>query len=312
MKIAVIGAGKVGSAAVGNLMNVRGISEIVLIDRNIDRVEGEILDFEHTTAYAHNPGVNLSGGGYQECQDAQIIIITAGPSMQSGQTRIDLAQGNTEVLKTILGEIDRYNQEAILIMVTNPVDILTYGAYRLSNRPRNKILGTGTLIDSARLMTIVGKAYDIDPKNVFAYMLGEHGDTSFSPWSIANVCGLSLDDFGKMHIHAQLDRTKIEENVKSSGIEIFNKKGYTNHGIAAGIARLVIAILGDEKCILPVSVNLEGEYGISDIALSVPCIIGQNGIEKILEFKLNDEELGKLHHSAEFLKETTKGIRYTV
>jgi len=310
VKIAVIGAGKVGSEVVGNLMRTRGISEIVLIDQNMDRVEGEILDFEHTTAYTHNPGANLIAGTYEDCQDAGIIIITAGPSIQPGQTRIDLAKTNTNVLRSILNEIDRYNQEAALIMVTNPVDILTYGAYRLSSRPRNKILGTGTLIDSARLMTIVGKSYGIDPKNVFAYMLGEHGETSFAPWSIANICGLSLEEFGQMHVNVNLNRKQIEEDVKNIGLEIFRKKGYTNHGIAAGVMRLVIAILADEKSILPVSVNLEGEYGLSNVALSVPCVVGKNGIEKILEFRLTLGELAQLKNSAEFLQEATEDITY--
>ena len=310
MKIVVIGAGKVGSAVVGNLMAVGGVSEIVLIDQNMERVEGEILDFQHTTSYAHTLGANLRAGTYADCAGAAIIIITAGPSIQPGQTRIDLAKINTEVLRQIISEIDHYNQDAIIIMVTNPVDILTYGVKRLSNRPCRKIIGTGTLIDSARLMSIIANQYKIDSKNIFAYMLGEHGETSFVAWSIANICGLSLAEFGKLHVDAKLDYEKAEEAARNIGIDIFMKKGYTNHGIAAGVVRLVIAILSDAKSILPLSVNLDGEYGITDIALSVPCIVGQNGVDQILQFPLIQKELDKLHHSASFLKEVVTEIPY--
>ena len=311
MKVAVIGAGKVGSAVVGKLMNLGGISQIVLVDVDMNKVEGEILDYEHTTSYDHHSGVNLLAGTYADCQDAGIIIITAGPSIKPGQTRIELAEGNTEILRGILAEIDRYNQEALIIMVSNPVDVLTYGAYRLSSRPKQKIIGTGTLVDSARLMKILGKIYKIDSKKIFSFMLGEHGQTSFPAWSIANICGLSFEEFGKMEqMEIALDKVKVEEEAKNIGIEIFHKKGYTNHGIAAGVLRLVIAIMSDEKTILPVSVVLEGEYGISDIALSVPSIVGKNGIEKVLEFPLSDEELRKLRYSADFLKESIKKISY--
>lgn len=311
MKVAVVGAGKVGSAVVGKLMNLGGISQIVLIDVDMNKVEGEILDYEHTTSYDHQSGVNLLAGTYADCQDAGIIIITAGPSIKPGQTRIELAEGNTEILREILTKIDRYNQDALIIMVSNPVDVLTYGAYRLSSRPKQKIIGTGTLVDSARLMKILGKIYKIDSKKIFSFMLGEHGQTSFPAWSIANICGLSFEEFGKMEqMEITLDKVKVEEEAKNIGIEIFHKKGYTNHGIAAGVLRLVIAIMSDEKTILPVSVVLEGEYGISDIALSVPSIVGKNGIEKILEFPLNEEELKKLRYSAGFLKESIKKISY--
>jgi len=313
VKIVVIGAGKVGSAVVGKLMNLGGVSQIVLLDRDKNKVEGEILDYEHTTSYNYQPGINLSAGNYKDCKDAGIIIVTAGPSIKPGQSRIDLAKGNTEVLKNIITEIDRYNQDAKIIMVSNPVDILTYGAYRLSNRARNKIIGTGTLVDSARLMKIIAKLYKIDAKTIFSFMLGEHGETSFPAWSIANICGLSFEEFAKMenrYCEVNLDRDKIAEEARNVGIDILNKKGYTNHGIAAGVLRLVIAILSDEKTILPVSVVLKGEYGISEIALSVPCIVGENGIEKILEFPLAEEELAKLHVSADFLKESIQDLVY--
>lgn len=310
MKIVVIGSGKVGSAVVGNLMSVRGISQIVLIDQNHDRVEGEILDFSHTTAFAHTPGVNLVAGDYKDCVGADIIIITAGPSIQPGQTRTDLSVCNTKVIREIIGKIDEYNQDSFIIMVTNPVDILTYGAFRYSSRPRHKIIGTGTLIDSARLMKIIGDAYHIDAKNVFAYMLGEHGQTSFAAWSISNICGLSLEEFGRLHVNAKIDKQQVEQTARDIGLAVFNKKGYTNHGIAAGVIRLVISITSDEKCILPVSVVLNGEYGIQDMAVSVPCIIGGNGVEQILEFPLSQEEIKKLQYSADFLKQTITNIQY--
>ncbi|MCX7799799.1 MAG: L-lactate dehydrogenase [Fimbriimonadales bacterium] len=301
MKVAVIGAGKVGSAVVGDLMHVGAVSEIVLVSRDRFRAEGEVLDYQHTTSFTHYPCVNVTVGGYEDCADADLAVIAAGPSIEKGQTRIDLAAQNVQVLREILQGLDRHCPGSQLIVVTNPVDVLTYAAYRLSDRPRNRVIGTGTMIDTARLIRSIAAAYRIDPKNVFVYMLGEHGETSFAAWSMANICGLGLEEFGRLHVAASLDRAAEEERAKQAGYEILRRKGYTSHGIAAAVARLVIAIASDEKCILPVSVPLEGEYGLRNTALSVPCVVGAGGVEKVLEFPLSLEERRRLQASADHL-----------
>jgi len=303
MKVAVIGAGKVGSAVVGDLMHVGSVSQIVLVSRDRYRAEGEVLDYQHTTSFTHYPCVDVRVGGYEDCAGADLAVIAAGPSIQEGQTRTDLAAQNVQVLREILDGLDRHCPQCFLILVTNPVDVLTFAAHRLSARPRNRVIGTGTMIDTARLIQSIASAYRIDPKNVFVYMLGEHGETSFAAWSMANICGLSLEEFGKLHVAARIDRDQEELRAKQAGYEILRRKGYTSHGIAAAVARLVIAIATDEKCILPVSVPLEGEYGLRDTALSVPCVVGAGGAEKVLEFPLSLEERRRLQASADHLAE---------
>ncbi|PRX19189.1 malate dehydrogenase (NAD) [Orenia metallireducens] len=309
MKVVVIGAGMVGSAVIGELLAHGGISEIYLLDLDRDKAEGEILDYSHTTSYNYNPSANLKIGDYHHCKDADLIIMTAGPSIKKGETRIDLAGKNAEVMRGIMKNITRYTKDAIIIPVTNPVDIVTYVAAAEFDYPRNKIIGTGTIVDSARLMRIIGNKYNLDPKNVFAYMLGEHGTTSFAAWSISNICGYTLEDFIKVRgFHINLDKDDIEEDTKKIGMEVWRKKGYTNHGIAAGVGRIVKAISLDEKSILPVSVLLKGEYGIEGVALSVPCIVSEKGVEKLLEFPLAKEEMEKLESSAKSLQEVIRQI----
>jgi len=212
-------------------------------------------------------------------------------------------------MRDIMKNITTYTKEAVIITVTNPVDIVTYVAAEEFDYPRNKVIGTGTIVDSARLMRIIGNKYNLDPKNVFAYMLGEHGTTSFATWSISNICGYTLEDFIKVRgFNINLDKDAIEEDTKKIGMEVWRKKGYTNHGIAAGVGRIVKAISLDEKSILPVSVLLKGEYGIEGVALSVPCIVSEDGVEKLLEFSLSEEEMEKLRFSAKSLKEVIAEI----
>lgn len=309
MKVVVIGAGMVGSAVIGELLAHGGISEIYLLDLDRDKAEGEILDYSHTTSYNYNPSANLKIGDYHHCKDADLIIMTAGPSIKKGETRIDLAGKNASVMRDIMKNITTYTKEAVIITVTNPVDIVTYVAAEEFDYPRNKVIGTGTIVDSARLMRIIGNKYNLDPKNVFAYMLGEHGTTSFATWSISNICGYTLEDFIKVRgFNINLDKDAIEEDTKKIGMEVWRKKGYTNHGIAAGVGRIVKAISLDEKSILPVSVLLKGEYGIEGVALSVPCIVSEDGVEKLLEFSLSEEEMEKLRFSAKSLKEVIAEI----
>ncbi|MBM7557663.1 L-lactate dehydrogenase [Halanaerobacter jeridensis] len=308
MKVVVIGAGMVGSAVTGRLLSLGSISKISLLDKNEEKAKGEVMDYSHTTAYNYNPSATLEVGDYSDCAEADLIILTAGPSVKEGQSRRDLAKINSEITTDIMSQVMEYTTDAIIIPVTNPVDIVAYSAVK-AGYERQKVIGTGTLVDSARLMRIIANEYELDPKNVFGYLLGEHGESSFVPWSIAGICGYNFDTFAQIRgLDVCLNKPEIVEEVKSIGFDIWQKKGFTNHGIAAGVERIVKAISIDEKAVLPVSVYLEGEYEIEDVALSIPCVIGENGIEKILEFPLQEEELEQLHQSAESLQKTIKEI----
>ena len=308
MKIVVIGAGMVGSAVAGRLLSLGSVSKISLLDKDEEKAKGEVMDYSHTTAYNHNPSTTLEVGEYSDCAEADLIILTAGPSVKEGQTRRDLAQINSQITHNIMEQIMDYTTDAMIIAVTNPVDIVAYTAVE-AGYEREKVIGTGTLVDSARLMRIIADEYELDPKNVFGYLLGEHGKASFVPWSIAGICGYDFDTFAQISgMDVCLNKPELVAEVKSIGFDIAEKKGFTNHGIAAGVERIVEAISVDEKAVLPISVHLEGEYDISDVSLSIPCVIGAEGIEKILEFPLEDKELKKLHQSAESLQETIKEL----
>ncbi|WP_027339448.1 L-lactate dehydrogenase [Halonatronum saccharophilum] len=310
MKVVVIGAGMVGSAVVGELLGQGGISEIALLDINKEKAEGEVLDYSHTTSYNYNPSASLKIGEYNSCKGADLIVMTAGPSIKEGETRRDLARKNANITRSVMKEIVKYTKDAIIIPVSNPVDVVTYIAAKEFGYDRKKIVGTGTLVDSARLMRFIGNKYNLDPKNIFAYILGEHGATSFAPWSIANICGYSLEEFAKLRgFNIHLDKAGVEERVRKIGFEIWSKKGYTNHGIAAGVGRMVKAILLNERSILPVSTLLEGEYGLEDVALSVPCVVGREGVEDIIELPLLEEEMDKIKYSARSLKGIISDIK---
>ncbi|AGB40311.1 L-lactate dehydrogenase [Halobacteroides halobius DSM 5150] len=309
MKVVVIGAGMVGSDVTGRLLAQGSISEIVLVDINQDKAEGEVMDYSHTTSYNYNPSASLEVGDYSDCQGADLIVLTAGPSIKEGQSRRDLALQNAQVTKEIMEQIIKYTTDALIIPVTNPVDVVTYTAVK-SGYDRDKVIGTGTIVDSARLMRIIGNKYQLDPKNIFGYILGEHGKVSFVPWSIAGICGYDFETFAQIRgLDVELNKKKITKQVQQIGFDIWKKKGYTNHGIAAGVARIVKAISLDEEAVLPVSVYLDREYEIEGVALSVPCIIGEQGIEKILEFPLTKEELKKLEDAAKSLENTIKEIK---
>lgn len=311
-RVVIIGAGMVGSAVLNSLLTLELVAEIVVIDSNNNRAMGETLDAFHTTSFAYSPNVHVRTGDYIDCKDAQIIIMTAGPSIKPGEQldRLRLADINVKVMNDVMTSITTYTKDAIILIVTNPVDIVTYLAQNHFDYPKEKIIGTGTLLDTARLRRILALKYMVDAKNVHGYILGEHGDSSFAAWSLVNVAGIpvdKLDDYlgnGKA-----LKREEVFTEAKSVGLEILKLKGYTSSGIAMSVCRLVKAILLNELSIVPVSTTLEGEYGISNVALSIPCIITNEGISKKLPVPLNDEELEKLKNSAESLGKVLDGLK---
>ena len=299
MKVSIIGAGFVGSTIAYTLMLSGLVSHISLIDKNKDKSIGECMDLNHGL-YFVSP-VTISSDDYKDCASSDIIIITAGANQKVGETRIDLINKNVSIFEDIISQITKYSSDSILLVVSNPVDILTYVTYKLSKFPKNKVIGSGTLLDTARFKYLLSKQIGIDTRNIHGYILGEHGDSEFAAWSSANISGSHIDLYCD-DIKDLSCKEKIFNDVKNSAYEIINKKGATYYAIALAVKRIVEAIVRDEKSILTVSSILNGEYGISDVALSLPTIIDKNGIVTTFKMPLNESEQSKLQASANTLK----------
>ena len=301
-KLVVVGAGLVGATTAYTIMLGGLFSEIVLIDINRNKAEGDAMDIAHGVSF--QKPVRVISGDYPECADADIVVITAGAAQTPGQSRRALLSQNVEIFKSIVSNIMKYAPEdMILLTVTNPVDVLTYVTYRLSGLPKNQVLGSGTVLDTSRLKYMISRQTGIDARNCHTYVIGEHGDSEVAAWSVTNIGGMSMHEFcrytGKCAI-GDLDR--MYEEVKNSAYEIIQKKGATYYAIAVAVAKIVECIAGDENSILTVSSVFDGQYGISDVALSVPTKVGGDGIEKILEVPFSQQELQGLLNSAETLK----------
>ncbi len=302
-KLAVIGCGFVGSASAFALMQSGLFSEMVLIDANRARAEGEALDISHGLPFAKP--MKIYAGDYPDLADASLIVVTAGAGQKPGETRLDLVKKNVSIFRSIIPSITQYNKEAILLIVANPVDILTYAAAKLSGFPENRVFGTGTVLDTARLKYLLGEHLQVDSRAVHAFILGEHGDSEIVAWSSANVSGLPLHNFCEMRGYFDHDAAMetLAAGVKNSAYEIIDKKGATYYGIAMSVRRVCEAIVRDEKSILPVSSVQHGSYGIQDVALSLPAVVGKDGVETIVPIALSDEEIAALQASAQTLKD---------
>ena len=301
-KAAVIGCGFVGSATAFTLMQSRLFSELVLLDVNMEKADGEAKDIAH--------GIPFAGQMKIYAADAAIIIITAGANQKPGETRLDLVQKNTAIYQSIIPEIVKRDFGGILLIVSNPVDILTYVALKLSGLPENRVLGSGTVLDTARLKYALGEHLGVDSRSVHSFIIGEHGDSEIAAWSSTNVSGIPLNDFCEMRGHFNHDAAMdaIAEKVKNSAYEIISKKQATYYGIAMSVKRICECIVRNERSILPVSAMMHGEYGIEDITLSMPAIVGIGGVETHVPIALSEEEAEKLVESAKKLKEVAKGL----
>jgi len=309
-KVAIIGCGFVGSSSAFALMQSGLFSEMVLIDADVNRAEGEALDISHGLPFAKP--MKIYAGGYEDIADAAIVIVTAGAGQKPGETRLDLVKKNVEIFKSIIPEIAKQDFKGILLIVANPVDILTYVAAKLSKLPQGRVFGSGTVLDSARLKYLLGEHLDVDNRSVHAFIIGEHGDSEMAAWSSANVSGIPLNDFCEMRGYFKHEESmkKILEEVKNSAYEIIEKKHATYYGIAMSVRRICEAIIRDEKSILPVSSIQKGEYGIENVALSIPAIIGREGVEKVVPIKLSDTEKEELIKSAETLKNVLDTVEF--
>ena len=307
-KAAVIGCGFVGSATAFTLMQSRLFSELVLLDVNMEKADGEAKDIAHGIPFAGQ--MKIYAGTYDDAADAAIIIITAGANQKPGETRLDLVQKNTAIYQSIIPEIVKRDFGGILLIVSNPVDILTYVALKLSGLPEKRVLGSGTVLDTARLKYALGEHLGVDSRSVHSFIIGEHGDSEIAAWSSTNVSGIPLNEFCEMRGHFNHDAAMdaIAEKVKNSAYEIISKKQATYYGIAMSVKRICECIVRNERSILPVSAMMHGEYGIEDITLSMPAILGIGGVETHVPIALSEEEAEKLVESAKKLKEVAKGL----
>ena len=300
-KVAVIGTGFVGSSSAFALMESGLFSEMILLDADQNRAEGEALDISHGLPFARP--MKITAGTYDDLVDAAIIVITAGAGQKPGETRLDLVKKNVAIFRTIIGEIAKRNCQGILLIVANPVDILTYVALKLSGFPENRVFGSGTTLDTARLKYLLGERLSVDARSVHAWIIGEHGDSQIAAWSSANVSGVPLSDFCSMRGFTEHDQDMedIAEDVKNSAYKIIEKKKATYYGVAVAVRRICEAIIRDEKSVLPVSSIQHGAFGIEGVALSMPAIVGKNGVEKQIPIKLNEKEQMELRKSADAL-----------
>jgi L-lactate dehydrogenase len=307
-RIAVVGAGAVGATFAYALM-IRGqADEIVLIDVNRAKAEGEAMDLRHGLPFVRPVDVHV--GGYPDCAGADIVVITAGAPSRPGETRLDLAEKNAAVFRQIIPEVVRHNSDGILLVVTNPVDVLTYVTLKLSGRPANKVLGSGTVLDSARFRYLLAEHCGVDPRNVHAYIIGEHGDSEVPVWSLANIAGTRLTDYC---VVCQRDcdgipRDEIFHQVRDAAYEVIQRKGATNYAVGLSVASIVESILRNQRSVLPISSLIQGQYGLADLCLSLPTIVGREGVVQVLELPLSEDELAGLRQSAAVLREVARSV----
>ena len=301
-KVAEIGWGFVGSASAFSLMNSGLFSEIVLIDSDRAKAEGEAMDISHGVPFARE--MKIYAGDYDDIVDAAIIIITAGANQKPTETRLDLVHKNVKIFQSIIPEISRRECKGILLIVANPVDILTYTAIKLSGFQENRVIGSGTVLDTARLKSKLSRHLEVDSRSIHAFIIGEHGDSEIAAWSSANVSGIPINEFCEMRGHYDHEKAKeeIADKVKNSAYEIIERKHATYYGIAMAVKRICEVIIRDEKSIMPISSMMHGEHGIDDVVLSMPAIVGKNGLETKVPISLDEKEKIKLKESADTLK----------
>lgn len=309
-KIVIIGAGYVGATTAYTLMQSGLVSEIALLDINVKKAEGEVMDLNHGLAFSKPMTIKV--GTYEDCADADMIIMTAGPSIQPGGTRLDLAKQNASIMSSIMKEVVKYTREAIILVATNPVDILTQIAVESVGYDPKKVIGSGTVLDSARFRHALSQHCNIDSRNIHGYILGEHGDSEVAAWSLTNIAGTPLDEYCKNcsgRTCPGIDKEAILASVRDAGYHIIDRKVATYYGVSMAIKRITEAILRNEHSILTVSSLLQGPYGYHNIAMSVPTIVSSEGIHKVVELKLSEDEHQLLDKSAETLQNILNHVK---
>lgn len=308
MKISVIGAGAVGVEICSFILHMGQCRELVLVDLNKQRCQGEQIDFNHMSALTFAKNTKVISGEYADTENSDIIVITAGAQIQVGQDRLSLAQINAQIGVEIAQQLEHYSPQAILIVVTNPCDIVAHFIACNTNYPRQRIISSGCVIDSARLMRLVADKVRLDPKNIFGFILGEHGANSILPWSLMNIAGQKVEDYCRNNGFDPIDPEQLLDEVKQEGLKVFALKLNTNHGIAASVFRIIRAISVNEHSVLPVGTLLNGEYDIHNITLSVPVIINSQGIGAIPKYNFTENELLQLQQSAKNLRKIVEDV----
>ena len=302
-KCGVIGVGFVGATSAFTLATSGLFSEITLVDMNQKKAEGEAADINHGISFARP--CHVRAGGYAELKDCGLIIIAAGANQKPGETRVELLGRNQAIMSSIINEIMNVNQDAILLSVSNPVDVLTYMAHKISGLPAGRVLGSGTVLDTSRLKYLLGQHLGVDMRNVHAFIIGEHGDSELAVWSSANISGVDLADYcritGKDYSFGAMQR--IYENVRDAAYSIIDGKGATYYGIGMAVRRIAEAIVRDEHSVLPVSSLISGHYGVNGLCLGLPSVVGRGGVESVLDIPLSYDELRQLQTSADKLGE---------
>lgn len=312
-KVTIIGAGAVGATTAYSILACGAAQEIVLIDINTEKAYGEAMDIVQATPFLQN--AKVYAGDYKDAAGSDVVIITSGLGRKPGQTRLELAQVNVGIIKSISKEITKYCPEATYIIVANPVDVLTYAFLKYTGLPKHKVFGTGTALDTIRLRTRLSEIYHVNPSQVHANVLGEHGDSSFIAWSSASISGVPLDQYSnalvdKNGLDFSFDKEDVVKYVKTSGGEIIKRKGCTVYGIATSTMHILKSMRGENPSVFTVSTMLDGEYGIEGVCLSTLALVGSNGIQSIIAQNLNEEEQAKLQKSAEALKAVIDSIEF--
>lgn len=306
-KISIVGAGLVGSTTAYAVMNSGLASEIVMIDIDAQRLSGEVMDLNHGVFFV--PPVNIYAGDYEDCCDSRLVVLAAGVSQKEGETRLDLLKRNLEIFKDVVPQVAKHSPDCVLLVVTNPVDILTFATLEISGFPSSRVIGSGTLLDTARFRYLLSRNCRVDPHNVHAYVIGEHGDSEVPAWSATNIAGMPLEDFcrGCDRQCSEVDRSEIFESARNSAYEIIKGKGSTYYAVGLAVSRIIRAILRDEDTVLTVSSLMEGYYDVTDIALSLPSLVNAGGIARVLELPLTEEEVRDFRNSGDVLKDSLRG-----
>lgn len=304
-KIVLVGTGFVGMSMAYSLLNQGGVNELVLIDVVKEKAEGEAMDLSHGMPFAPSK-MDIKAGDYSECKDANIVVITAGLNQKPGQTRLELAKANAKIMKDITKQVVDSGFNGTFVIASNPVDLMTYVVYKVSGFPKEKVIGSGTVLDTARLRFLIGEYLQVASKNIHAYIMGEHGDSSFVPWEHAYVGSKKIIDVVKEQGKDLKDLDKIYEDVQQAAYEIINKKKATYYGIGIALTRLIKAILDDENAIMPISMYQNGEYGHTGMFIGVPAIINRNGIKEMVKLNLEPKVQEKFDYSCNLLSQMIK------
>ncbi|WP_442878399.1 L-lactate dehydrogenase [Clostridium sp.] len=309
-KIGIIGCGFVGSTIAYTLAVTGLVNEIVIVDLNKEKADGDALDISHGISLVKP--IDIYAGDISDLKDCNIIVLTAGVNRVPSSSRLELTRDNVNIFKSLIPEIASVNEDAIYLVVSNPVDVLTYVTHKILGKDHRKVIGSGTVLDSSRYRYILSRCLDIDPRNIHAYIIGEHGDTEFPVWSSTSICGMSLSEYCAFAGNSLTcdNKIEIEKQVRGCGMEIIKKKGATYYAVAMSVMRIIECILRDERSILPVSSLINGCYGIRDVSLSLPTILSSDGVDKVIETTLSDSEINKLIHSANTLKEVIRGVGF--